>query len=335
MKNKNIYIYVLLSLVFLAIVIIAMFIVKTEGLTYIPYHKKNDSKTENAGCLKCHGTRHFKMAKPSNPKIVIHSKMPRECIIDTNLFYTSSHWNFSCIDCHSEEYKTAPHDPNLQFESISTCIDCHDETSDTTWSKFKFTTIETEYNKSIHAKKCGNSFNCYTCHNPHSTKMGLRNDSLPLNQVVAVSNEMCTKCHAIDKPNMQHAHHRIPHTEIHLQKNRCIDCHSSTNDTILVAHDITDKKLATRNCSECHSANSKIDKDLTSKRQNEICSMMQKGAIGKKNSSQTRLLGVYRNPFLTYSLVTIFSILLLAIIFHLIWSLKQKSKIVGTDKNIN
>jgi nitrate/TMAO reductase-like tetraheme cytochrome c subunit len=128
---------------------------------------------------------------------------------------------------------------------MSSCIDCHDETSDTTWVKFHFPTIELEFKKSIHSQKKGNEFSCFSCHNPHATTMALRNDSMPLHQVIQLSNELCIKCHSLQKAEFRKAHDRFPHNEVHLQKNRCIDCHAQTNDSLLIPHNILDKEQAT------------------------------------------------------------------------------------------
>jgi len=322
MKNKNINIYITICVLFLVAASIVVCLMKTDSPVFVPKHLKNDAKLENANCLKCHGTRHYEMVKPTNTKKVIYGKMPNEFIIDTNLYYSSSHWNFKCTDCHSEDYETAPHDPNLRFESMSNCIDCHNEDGDTTWSKFGFSTIETEYMKSVHNTKKGKKFNCWDCHNPHATTMCLRNDTMPFSQVVKISNGMCTKCHAVTNDKMIKAHDKFPHSEVHLVRNRCIDCHTKTNDTILVAHNVMDAKQATKNCSNCHSSGSKLVKDFYSKRKNGTCTMF--GQVCKRKPNSIRTLGIYRNNGITISIVSIFSILLLVIIGHVVWSLIKK-----------
>ena len=324
MENKRVKIFLIISFVFCILVVVFLFCIQPNSSRFTPKHLHNDAKIENQGCLKCHGNRHYTMVKPSNSKKVIHGKMPHEFIIDTIAYYTSTHWDFDCIDCHSEDYETAPHDPNLRFEAMQSCIDCHDEESDTTWIKFHFPTIVNEFTKSIHKTKKGEEFTCFDCHNPHANNLSLRNDTMPIKQVVELSNQMCTKCHATSKKEFRRAHDEFPHGDLHLEMVRCIDCHAKTNDTILIPHNILKKDEATKNCSECHSKNSKIITNIYLKRRNGTCEMSSNNKILKRNKQLPEMVGFYKNSFITYSIIGIISLLLLVIVSHFIWSLTRK-----------
>lgn len=321
MKNKRVKIFLIISFAFCLLLII-LFYIQPNSPQYTPTHEQNDAKIENSGCLKCHGNKHYTMVKPSDNNKVIHGKMPREYRIDSNAYYNSSHWNFNCIDCHSEEYETAPHDPNLRFEEMQSCIDCHDEESDTTWIKFNFPTIEKDFTESIHTED--EEFSCYDCHNPHATMLALRNDSMPITQVVEVSNTMCTSCHSTSDKEFQREHDEFPHIDLHLKMVRCIDCHAQTNNSILIGHNIEKKKHATENCSECHSKNSKIITNIYLQRKNGTCEISSDSNIVKRNKQVPKMVGVYKNPIITYSVIGIISILLLVIISHFIWSITRK-----------
>lgn len=323
MKNKRVKIFLIISFAF-CILLIILFCIQPNSPRYIPTHEQNDAKAENNGCLKCHGNRHYTMVQPSNNKKVIRGKMPHDFIIDSNAYYTSTHWNFNCIDCHSEDYETAPHDPNLRFEAMQSCIDCHDEESDTTWIKFHFPTIVNEFTKSVHKTEKGEEFTCYDCHNPHANTLSLRNDTMPIKQVVEVSNQMCTKCHSTSDREFRRAHDEFPHGDLHLEMVRCIDCHAQTNDSILIGHNIEKKKHATENCSECHSKDSKIITNIYQKRKNGTCEISSTTKKIKRNKQIPKMVGIYNNPVITYSIIGIISLLILIIISHFVWSITRK-----------
>lgn len=322
MKNKRVKIFILISFAFCVLLVILLFYIQPNSPEYTPKHEQNDAVVENRGCLKCHGNRHYTMVQPSNNKKVIHGDMPHDYIIDTIAYYSSSHWNFNCVDCHSEGYETAPHDPNLRFEEMQSCIDCHDEESDTAWIKFDFPTIEKEFTMSIHTEE--EEFSCYDCHNPHATMLALRNDSMPIKQVVKVSNQMCTKCHSTSDKEFQREHDEFPHGDLHYTMVRCIDCHTKTNDSILIGHTVEDSEEATENCSKCHSKNSKIITNIYQKRINGTCEINAHNNTVKRNKEIPKMIGVYSNPIISYSIIGIISLLILVIISHFIWSLTRK-----------
>jgi len=306
--------YTLISLCLLLSIAacLLVFFTKSDAKTSTP-RPKNVTASKNEKCLSCHGNRHYEMVKPTNNNKVIHGRMPQEYIIDTVKYIASSHGSFGCLDCHSSGYETVPHDPDARFESIPLCLDCHDPGTDTTWKKFNFPIIQSEYAKSVHCSGEHSHFTCWTCHDPHSTRLCARNDSMPLQDVVETSNAMCTKCHKMDKTDHNYrAHDMFPHTDLHLQKNRCIDCHTLHNDSLLVDHNVLDKHHATKNCSECHSGNSKVVKDFLRKRNN----------TGDTNSRM--LMGYYSSDLISISIVVVLAILVLLVAAYVLWSLTRK-----------
>ncbi|MEI6576442.1 MAG: cytochrome c3 family protein [Bacteroidota bacterium] len=227
------------------------------------------NKKENAFCLHCHGKNHVEY-KNDSLGINFKQKMYQECVIDTALYYASNHWNFKCIDCHSEDYKGFPHNPKLRFEAITTCLDCHGD--DPKFAKYGFEKIQSEYEKSVHVNKHAKEFNCWSCHDSHYYKINAGNRNQDLEKTIAYDNSICLSCHAnINKyqliadrlnPNVTQTHSWLPNQANHFTKVRCIECHTAVNDSMLVAHDILPKEKAVRKCVECHSTNSRLKASL-------------------------------------------------------------------------
>ncbi len=77
-----------------------------------------DYADENHECFKCHGHKTFHYPNENTGQEIIEERMNPYYIVDSVEFYTSNHWNFSCLDCHSYEYKTDfPHPGELRMES--------------------------------------------------------------------------------------------------------------------------------------------------------------------------------------------------------------------------
>ncbi len=222
-------------------------------------------KEDNETCLKCHGKTHIEF-KAEGAEKVYKQKMFAECIIDTALYYHSNHWNFKCIDCHSDEYSVFPHKGELRFEEKPGCLDCHG--GDPAYEKFHFESIDAEYQKSVHYTKQSASFNCYSCHDGHYYKINARNRQEDILGAIQYDNDICLSCHANTSkyqmitnklnPNILQKHDWLPNQPNHFKHVRCIECHAAQNDTIMVAHNIQPKSKAVKKCEECHSANSSL-----------------------------------------------------------------------------
>jgi len=231
--------------------------------------RKYTNKEANAFCLRCHGKNHVEY-KDDSLGIDFKQKMYRECVIDTAAYYSSNHWNFKCIDCHSEDYKGFPHKPQLRFEAIPGCLDCHGD--DPNYAKYGFEKIQVECDKSVHFTKHAKEFSCWSCHDSHYYKINAGNRTQDLETTIAYDNSICLSCHAdVNKyqlisdrlnPNVTKTHAWLPNQANHFTKVRCIECHTAVNDSMLVAHAILPKDKAVRKCVECHTANSRLKASL-------------------------------------------------------------------------
>ncbi len=115
--NRFIFIFLLVNILLAALLLSLALWGDDAEQPYLPYSVQTDTATiaANRQCLECHAHRRFEMAKPSRPNKKYRMKMPREYIIDSAKYICSSHWEFKCTDCHSTDYKTAPHDQALRF----------------------------------------------------------------------------------------------------------------------------------------------------------------------------------------------------------------------------
>ena len=128
----------------------------------------------NADCLDCH-------TDPSNTRTVKGHAAPL-ALFDTNQFSASVHTALLCVDCH-EGIKDLVHDTPLPPVS---CGSCHEQ-------------AEADYAASVHgiaaAAKARESPRCVDCHSEHRTESFKGAASL------AISAEVCSKCHASERIN--------------------------------------------------------------------------------------------------------------------------------------
>lgn len=214
-------------------------------------------------CAQCHGNDYYtfnnEMTGTSERK-----RMNPFLIIDTTQYVKGVHRWFSCVDCHSYDYKTYPHAAELKLEPKFGCMDCHG--GDETFAKYQFDEISVEVEKSVHQQSFSDKFDCMRCHDIHTYKVGVLDDSAKIRDIVVKNNEMCLSCHnnlskyqiltPQDKPEILETHDWLPNQELHFLSVRCIECHTPVQDTLLVSHRILPKEQAVRNCAECHSTNS-------------------------------------------------------------------------------
>jgi hypothetical protein len=331
-----------ISWVFSALVVLLFSCISTvsanEESVAIPGIQQNNpqdspSYADNEYCLRCHSSGYFVLSDSATGR----SKRQAMCVnfnIPKEKYYNSVHWTFSCLDCHSSEYKTFPHATALRFEPKLVCIDCHG--GDENFAKYHFEEIEADYGKSIHAKIDNGEFSCWKCHNPHSYVPLARRDSLTTNFVVA-SNQMCLSCHGnfekfqllsdreltgvIDK------HDWLPNHELHFKSVRCIECHSAQNSNILISHNILPKDSAISDCVKCHSGNSILMGTLYKFRtiENRKAYGFVNAAIIDNNSY---VIGANHSKFMNISGLLIIFMTLVAVIIHTIFRIKKsKNKV--------
>jgi hypothetical protein len=281
----------------------------------------------NERCFKCHGQKQYEYMNESLGHNVRALMFP-ERIIDRNKFYQANHRNFSCTDCHSAEYAAFPHNGKLRMEQMYNCIDCHG--NDEKFARFNFEEIESKYKKSIHFKLEEVGFTCWKCHGPHDYKISIRN-STNLKEAILYDNNICLKCHANydrfqlltdrEEMNILQKHEWLPNQETHFKNVRCIECHASTNDTILVSHLILPADKAVKGCNECHSQNSLLMSTLYKFQSKE---QRKDGFLNGIILNQSYVIGANRNEYLNIISLAISGLVIVIIGLHTYFRVKRK-----------
>jgi len=287
-----------------------------------------DNVIQNRQCLKCHGHKQWSYTNDSLG-IQFRERMNPYFIIDSSDFFVSNHKSFYCTDCHSAGYSEFPHDRNLRFEEKAGCLDCHG--GDDTYAKFNFEGIDQEFHNSVHSSRHDQSFTCWMCHNPHSYKISAR-DTENLTQTIAYDNAICLNCHANinnyqiltekENPNILKTHEWLPNQKLHFSSVRCIECHTASNDSLLVAHLVQPKEKAVRKCVECHQANSIL---LNSLYKYQIQERRNKaGFFNASMMTESYVIGANRNYYLNIISIVFFGLILVAIGTHSILRILKK-----------
>jgi len=275
---------------------------------------------DNQLCLNCHGKRTYHYMNEGLGREV-KERMNPYFIVDSAEFYQSNHWNFSCTDCHSMDYRTFPHAGALRMEVKATCLDCHG--GDETYADYHFESIDEEFLKSVHSTKHSEDFTCWMCHNPHSYKINARNNT-NIKQTIIYDNNICLSCHAdIDKyqlisdqtnPNILEKHEWLPNQALHFASVRCIECHAERNDSILISHNIQTKDKAVKQCVECHSQNSLLMASLYKFQIREKRNKL--GFFNASVLSESYIIGANRNYYLNVASIVIFGLVFAGVLFH-------------------
>lgn len=281
---------------------------------------------ENAGinhtCLKCHGQSFYEFYNDWT-ETDVRKIMPAEYHVDTIQYYSASHWNFKCTDCHTDEYEAFPHDGGLRMEFLNTCVDCHGGDED--WEHFKFDEIEEDFNESVHSPENLPNFSCWSCHDPHSYQLDYRNTE-DLISTIKKNNETCMHCHNqesymslyTDEPfkSLSKSHEFIPNQVAHYNKVRCIECHGDLGGDALVAHKILPAEESVKNCKECHSKNSLLMASLYRYQSQE--NRMKFGFYNASILNESYVIGASKNYFLNVFTIVVFALSILTILAHAI-----------------
>jgi len=279
-----------------------------------------DYAEQNHQCFKCHGHKTFHYFNEYVGQ-EIRERMNPYYIIDTVEFYSSNHWNFSCLDCHSYDYQTFPHPNELRMEPLPQCLDCHggDETyEDRNWEE-----INEEFLKSVHSTKHSSDFTCNMCHDPHTYKINARTNE-NIKQTIQYDNGICLSCHAnINKyqlivdfvnPNVLKTHDWLPNQALHWQNVRCIECHAEIKEDMLISHNIQPKEKAVRKCVECHSQNSILLASLYKHQVKE--SRSKYGFFNAAIMNNSYIIGANRNYYLNLFSLIFFGLVAVGIGIH-------------------
>lgn len=273
-------------------------------------------------CLKCHGQPYLTYFNEYVGKDV-RERMNPYYVVDSSLFVRSNHRNFDCTDCHSSEYNTFPHPNQLRFEPMATCLDCH--AGDENFAQFNFEGIDEEYQASIHFKLHEDEFSCWSCHNPHSYHISIRNTE-NLAETIQYDNAICLNCHSDQSRmglmsdreiyDMLDKHEWLPNHLAHFKSVRCIECHTEVNENTLVAHKVLTKDKAVKKCVECHSQNSLLQATLY---KHSIQEKREKqGFLNASILTETYVIGANRNKFLNIGSIVIFGLVAAGIAIHAI-----------------
>lgn len=278
-----------------------------------------ETADDEEGCMNCHGHAHFKYYNEVMGDSV-RRKMCDDYRIDPEIYASSVHGSFRCVDCHSEDYKVYPHAAELIFEPKYECMDCHG--GDETYAQYNFEKIDEEWRSSVHSPEKG--FSCWNCHDPHGYQLTARTNESILT-TVSYNNSICLDCHSnqenyqiiADKenPNLVDKHSWLPNQRAHFAKVRCIECHTAVDNEILVAHNILPGKNAVKECVECHSTNSRLLASLYRHEQKE-----QRNNLGFFNGvllENSYVIGANRNYFLNVASIVLFGLVALIILLHI------------------
>jgi hypothetical protein len=275
---------------------------------------------ENDRCFKCHGQEKYEYTN-ENLGMQVKANMCENRIMGKRDFYSSNHKNFSCTDCHSEDYVNFPHPGQLRMEQKYNCIDCHG--GDEKFAQFHFEEIESEYQQSTHFKLEADGFTCWKCHDPHSYRISIRN-SANLKEIIVYDNTICLSCHSDyshfqllsdqEEINILQKHDWLPNQTSHFKSVRCIECHTMINDSILVSHLIQPKEEAVKRCNECHSRNSMLMASLYKFQSKE---QRRDGFFNGIILNESYVIGANRNEYLNILSLMIFGIVIIIIGFHI------------------
>jgi hypothetical protein len=322
MKNPS-------SLLTILLLIIAttLFARQEDTLKLKPsYFEVNDYVEDNEACLQCHGETKFLIEDPSTGRSK-HELMYTERAIDRDAFYSSQHKSFACTDCHSYDYTTFPHSIETRVEEQMVCMDCHGY--DETFAKYHFEDIEIEFQQSIHNME---EFTCWSCHVPHSYKAFMRNAD-DLEEAILYDNNMCLRCHAnFDRFSLLtereeivvvESHDWLPNQAAHFKNVRCIECHTQVNDSILIAHKILPKAQAVKNCTECHSKDTRLMHTLY-----KFQSLEERkgGFVNGIMLNDSYVIGANQNVWLNRLSLLVFGGTLLVIAFHAFLRIRKQKK---------
>ena len=265
--------------------------------------------------------------------------MPVEFFVDSAIYYNSSHWDFKCIDCHSDEYEIFPHIGELRMEDKYTCLDCHEDDKD--FPEYNFEEVSENYELSVHSKKHYENFSCWSCHDAHGYKVNFRKTTKLLD-VIKYDNAICLDCHSNKDnyqllkdtvmPDISASHDWLTNRELHFKKVRCIECHVEKHDSILVSHNILPANKSVKTCVDCHSENSLLLSTLYKFPAFEKRS--KKGFINNEILNESYVIGATRSFVLNVVSFVFILITFLGIIIHIFFRLKIKkpNKALQADK---
>ena len=282
---------------------------------------------ENESCFRCHGEKYYTLSEPVTG-IEKKRMMSDQYRFERKDFYQSNHKTFACLDCHAFGFEEFPHPLSARLEEPYACMDCHGY--DEAYAQYHFEEIDEEYANSAHSEIDG--FSCWKCHNAHTYKINIRNTT-NLEQTIVYDNNICLECHAnivnyallteIEEIDLVNKHDWLPNQVAHFASVRCIECHTTINDSILVAHDVRPKEEAVKKCTECHSSNSRLMSTLYKFQSKEN---RKNGFVNAVILNESYVIGANRNVFLNYASIALFGFVVFVICVHIFFRLLNRKK---------
>lgn len=287
-------------------------------------------------CLVCHGRLIYTITD-SLTGLSRKQLMSETHLIVPDMFYNSVHWSFSCLDCHSEEFRSFPHSMEARFEEPWGCIDCHGY--DPNYEQYRFEEIQEEYERSIHFTETDGLVTCWKCHNPHYYNP-LARLTTGGREYILRSNDMCLRCHGnsdvmglINEDNADIVlpkHDWLPNVDRHMEAVRCIDCHTRMSDSVLVAHEVMPADSAVRGCTDCHSQNSILMGTLYKYAAKE--NRDEKGFInGVMLRNDSYVIGANRSKFISITGILLIGMTLAVALLHTLLRIFIKRKEVAHE----
>lgn len=269
----------------------------------------------NQSCLRCHSEAGLK----APPRADMDMTKLARLLVDAEAYARSGHDGIDCRDCHNKGFADFPHGAADGGKATTKlCGECHTAA---------FPPIEAEYKRSIHYRRWPDRFPCETCHNPHVYQSAAKIDAP--RAIVAQDNGFCLDCHQKAErfnqfspeksppPDLDKAHAWLPHTAMHWQAVRCVDCH--TPEAKGMSHEVQTKDKAGRRCADCHNADSSLRTRLFQHRVvDEPARVNRWGFINAVMLGDHYVVGATRNVWLERASVIILGLMLAGIVAHII-----------------
>lgn len=252
-----------------------------------PAIAQTGTSAQTLQCKACH-------AGPNRLVFDAKTGQSRSVTISINDFSAADHGKLNCLTCHTKGFATFPHrtkktetcmdchprkdkgadaDKPYAFDRIrrefegtvhfTEYVHATERCCGTATGKPQQSLLPTApaANTTSERKEAAHRFTCEHCHEPHYFKATSRiKDPLLIRDN---DNGPCLRCHKDDaigpladppKPSLLAVHRYLPYADIHLDRTRCIDCHS--NVMTKVAHDLPKGMKADQGCNTCHSIDS-------------------------------------------------------------------------------
>ncbi len=266
---------------------------------------QNPPPDSDQNCYRCHSMKTLSYRDSVTNAIV-------SLYVDSTKFKHSNHAELGCVDCHDDDgFLQYPHTMEARSQKLQ-CTDCHDS----------FENNYEQFEKSVHYKKFGDRFSCFSCHDPHAFKAS--SDTTKPQELIAKDNAICLDCHSsktalaeLDSAGIYHdlitAHQWLPKLQLHWKAVRCIECHTPATDSTF-SHEILPKEKAIKKCEECHSTNSIL---FTKLYRFKVKEARQKEGLLKSLAKNTPyVVGMTRDPILDRWSIYLFILTLLGLGAH-------------------